>query len=152
METQVGANGANETTLPLIERELTHARTRVLEATTLKAQTHWEARACALIALACLAVAIIMSGELHKTRLDIEASKDRTDVLIAHIDGLVPRQAQHALCVGKKVEMGLPRPGATDMGVPFACPNPDDGACVTGPDGKPLLAQVAEARCVAGKL
>lgn len=97
--------------------------------------------------------------DTHKMRLDVEATNGRLDTLTAHVDGLVvlaPQSELHALCVvvqGKHViRMAGPQPGAIDLGKPFQCPNPDDGVCVRHPNGDVMLAQVATARCEAGKL
>lgn len=103
--------------------------------------TNRQAAALMLPGLLVLAGVIFAGHELHRSRL---ASEDTAAKLGALISNAGPK---HAVCA--KADSGLDHD--VDMGPILACPNPDDGQCVTV-DGKPAPVSVAVARCKAGKL
>ena len=82
--------------------------------------------------------------EVHKIRLDVEASWGRQEATTAAIRTLthaVAPKADHYVCAAHD---GHPE---VDLGEPSPCPDPADGQCVKG---MPLSA--AQSRCAAGKL
>jgi hypothetical protein len=127
----------------------TRARVETIEAKLVETRPAIAPRITMAACLGIFALAFAGVGEVHKLHLDAQAIKDRVDVTTASVRELthaVNPKADHAICPAKD---GRPE---IDMGVPFECPNKDDGQCLKTPSGETLPVSVAGARCQAGKL
>ncbi len=107
-------------------------------------QTAIVAIPCAIAAM-CLGLAFV---ELHGLRISTDALSPKLDKLIAHVDDLrKPPESTHAVC--RKEQSHADHD--VDVGPVNACPNPDDGRCITW-HGETITVSAADARCKAGKL
>lgn len=141
MQTETDTNG--------IVTPGTRKRVESLEGKLIEARSPLAARVTMAATLGIFALCFVGMGELHKLHLDMQAAKDRVDVTTGAVRELthaVNPKADHAICPAKD---GRPE---IDMGVPFECPNKDDGQCLKTPSGETLPVSVAGARCAAGKL
>jgi hypothetical protein len=101
------------------------------------------------ICLAAIVVVVPLEALLLSTlHADLRTVATKLDTLTDRVDNLrKPQGPPHAVCAKAMSHLDHD----VDLGEVKACPNPDDGKCITW-RGEALTQSAAEARCATGKL